>query len=147
MTERIDVFAHVLPPKFYQSMLKIDPQIPQKFPFINIKSLSDIGVRRANFDGATKQVISAVNINPEDFVDGEQAANLCRQANNEMATMITQKYLHELMAEALLPQTMTLFLRQLLITTSLFFSTRFLIHASQTIIWSLVGNTNYHRQL
>ena len=46
MTERIDVFAHVLPPKFYQSMLKIDPQIPQKFPFINIKSLSDILIRK-----------------------------------------------------------------------------------------------------
>ena len=103
MTERIDVFAHVLPPKFYQSMLKIDPQIPQKFPFINIKSLSDIGVRRANFDGATKQVISAVNINPEDFVDGEQAANLCRQANNEMATMITENADMFLAGIAMLP--------------------------------------------
>lgn len=103
MTERIDVFAHVLPPKFYQSMLKIDPQIPQKFPFINIKSLSDIDVRRANFDGATKQVISAVNINPEDFVDGEQAANLCRQANNEIATMITENADMFLAGIAMLP--------------------------------------------
>lgn len=90
MTERIDVFAHVLPPRFYQSMLKIDPQIPQKFPFINIKTLSDMELRRDNFDGMIKQVISAVNINPEDFVNGNQAASLCQQANVEISTMVAE---------------------------------------------------------
>lgn len=90
MTNRIDVFAHVLPPHFYQSMLKIDPQIPPKFPFINIKALSDMELRRTNFDGTTKQVISAVNINPEDFVNADQAATLCQQANEEISSMVAE---------------------------------------------------------
>lgn len=88
MTNRIDVFAHVLPPKFYQTMLKIAPEIPQRFPFINIAALSDMKLRRQHFDGETRQVISAVNINPEDFTVPAQAADLCRQANQEISELV-----------------------------------------------------------
>lgn len=37
--EKVDVFAHVLPPKFYQRMLAIDPQIPDRVPFIKHPTL------------------------------------------------------------------------------------------------------------
>lgn len=33
---KIDAFAHILPPHFYQKMLELEPTIPQKFPFIRI---------------------------------------------------------------------------------------------------------------
>lgn len=36
--EKIDVFAHVLLPNFYQKMLSIDPELPKKIPFLNMKS-------------------------------------------------------------------------------------------------------------
>lgn len=62
-------------------MLSIDVEISKRFPFIKIGALTNMTVRRQNFDGITKQVISAVNVNPEDFVGAKEAATLCRQAN------------------------------------------------------------------
>ena len=37
---KIDVFAHILTPDFYHTMLKIDDTIPQKYPFIKIETLA-----------------------------------------------------------------------------------------------------------
>lgn len=34
MTNKIDVFAHVLLPNFYRHMLEIEPKLPERFPFI-----------------------------------------------------------------------------------------------------------------
>ena len=65
----IDVFAHVLPPKFYQQLLQLAPELPQKYPFIKMSALSDLTIRQAHFDGRVKQVISNVNLNPEDYMD------------------------------------------------------------------------------
>ena len=39
---KIDAFAHILTPDFYQTMLKIDATIPQKYPFIRKISLEDL---------------------------------------------------------------------------------------------------------
>ena len=74
----IDIFAHVLPSKFYEQMLFLEPSLPERFPFIQHPLLQDMEARRAHWDGVTQQVISAVNVNPEDYVDPEQAASLCR---------------------------------------------------------------------
>lgn len=86
---KIDAFAHVLPAKFYQRMLIIDPQIPDKYPFINIETLSDIE-KRINLwpDKSIKQVISLVNINPEDYVGPDESAKLCHDANEELSTIV-----------------------------------------------------------
>ena len=33
---KIDAFAHILTPNYYQKMLDIDPDIPDKYPFLKI---------------------------------------------------------------------------------------------------------------
>lgn len=81
---KIDVFAHVLLDNYYKKMLDIDPKLPIKFPFLNNPVLSDMDVRRKYWDQETKQVISYMNVNPEDYCDPDQSASLCRGANDEL---------------------------------------------------------------
>lgn len=90
MTQKIDVFAHVLLPDFYQKMLAIEPKLPELFPFIQHPLLSDLDKRRSLWDGQTQQLISYVNVNPEDYVSSEEAALLCREANQELANVVAQ---------------------------------------------------------
>ena len=87
---KIDAFAHILPAKFYQQMLAIDPQIPTKYPFIKIKTLIDMDTRLSKWpDKSIKQVISLVNINPEDYVSSDKSAKLCHAANQELSTIVS----------------------------------------------------------
>lgn len=93
MTEKkspIDVFAHVIAPKFYQRMLAIDATIPDKAAYLQNQALTDIDYRRSHQQVATKQVISMVNLNPEDYVDPEQSLQLCWSANEELSAMVSQ---------------------------------------------------------
>ncbi len=83
----IDVFAHVLPPRFYARMLEIEPTIPQVYTFFANPTLSDMNARRSHWDGQTKQVISFVNALPEDYVGPEEAARLCWEGNEELIEM------------------------------------------------------------
>ena len=85
--ERIDVFAHVLPPTFYARMLEIEPSIPKVYTFFANPTLSDMAARRSHWDGVTKQVISFVNALPEDYVGPEEAARLCWEGNEELVSM------------------------------------------------------------
>ena len=82
--KRIDVFAHVLPERFYAKMLDIEPKIPETYAFFNNPVLSSMIERRARWDGHTQQVISFVNALPEDYVGPERAAELCWEANEEL---------------------------------------------------------------
>lgn len=87
---KIDAFAHSLPVDFYQQMLAIDPQIPEKYPFIKIKTLVDLETRLAEWpDSSIKQVISLVNINPEDYVGPDKSAQLCQNANEELSAIVS----------------------------------------------------------
>lgn len=86
--EKIDVFAHVLLPQFYQKMLDIAPEIKVTYPFVNIESIHDMVARRNLWNQKTKQVISYANINPEDYCEPEIATKLCRQANQELVDCI-----------------------------------------------------------
>ena len=88
MTKKIDVFAHVLTPNFYRQMLEIEPKLPERFPFIQHPQLTDIELRRSFWDKETQQIISFVNINPEDYVSPEMAAVLCRRANAELSQVV-----------------------------------------------------------
>ncbi|BAQ24481.1 amidohydrolase family protein [Streptococcus troglodytae] len=88
MTQEIDVFAHVLLPDFYKEMLNIEPTLPQLFPFIQHPHLTDLTKRRAAWDGKTKQIISYVNVNPEDYLAPERAPLLCQAANKELVQTI-----------------------------------------------------------
>ena len=85
---RIDVFAHVLPPRFYEQMKAVEPSIPQRYAFFNNPVLTNMELRRSHWDGATKQVISHVNALPEDYVGPKEAAELCRAGNAELLEML-----------------------------------------------------------
>lgn len=84
----IDVFAHVLPPRFYERMKEIEPQIPTRYAFFNNPVLTNMELRRSHWDGTTKQVISHVNALPEDYVGPQEAAELCRAGNAELLEML-----------------------------------------------------------
>ncbi len=83
----IDVFAHVLPPQFYEKMLAIEPEIPKRYAFFNNPTLGNMKNRRAHWDGSTRQVISFVNALPEDYVGPSEAAELCWSGNEELIAM------------------------------------------------------------
>lgn len=87
----VDVFAHVLPPKLYERMLEVEPKIPQMFPFIQLPLLTDFKQRQQLLPENVGQVISAVNINPEDYVGPGKAAELCNFGNQEIASLV-EKY-------------------------------------------------------
>lgn len=87
----IDVFAHILTPNFYQTMLNYDPNIPQQYPFLQNKVLTNIDERIKHWPKKDlKQVVSFVNINPEDYVDGKTAAQLCHSANRELSATVAK---------------------------------------------------------
>ena len=81
---KIDVFAHVLLPQFYQKMLALDPALPQKMPFLQNPILQDMEKRQALQEPAVKQIISFVNVNPEDYLEAEPALALAKEANQEL---------------------------------------------------------------
>lgn len=81
---KIDVFAHVLLPQFYQKMLVLDPALPQKMPFLQNPVLMDMEKRQALQEPAVKQIISFVNVNPEDYLEAEPALALVQEANQEL---------------------------------------------------------------
>ncbi|WP_105128152.1 amidohydrolase family protein [Streptococcus suis] len=81
---KIDVFAHVLLPQFYQKMLGLAPALPQKMPFLQNPILQDMEKRQALQDPAVKQIISFVNVNPEDYLEAEPALALVQEANQEL---------------------------------------------------------------
>lgn len=85
---KTDVFAHVLPEQFYKAMLAIEPKIPEQYPFFNNPVLTDQRLRRSHWDGVTRQVISFVNANPEDYTGPEESAALCRAANQELSEIV-----------------------------------------------------------
>ncbi len=86
--EKIDVFAHVLLPKYYNRMLSIDPTIPKSYSFTNIDSLKDMTIRRNYWNKETKQIISYANINAEDYCNPSLSAQLVREANKELIECI-----------------------------------------------------------
>lgn len=86
--EKIDVFAHVLLPKYYNKMLNIDSTIPKVYSFTNIESLKDMNTRRNLWNKKTKQIISYANINAEDYCNPNASAKLCREANQELIECI-----------------------------------------------------------
>ncbi|MFM0772047.1 amidohydrolase family protein [Streptococcus suis] len=94
---KIDVFAHVLLPQFYQKMLVLDPALPQKMPFLQNPILQDMEKRHALQDPAVKQIISFVNVNPEDYLEAEPALALVKEANQELLETV-QTYPNQFLA-------------------------------------------------
>ncbi len=84
ITIKINVFVHIILPNFYNKILKIEPNLPKISPFINHPHMSNVNLRKENLDKNVKQIISSVNICPEDYLNPEDAAKMCRDANLEM---------------------------------------------------------------
>lgn len=76
MSQKLDVFAHILPPDFYQRMLALEPTLPKKYAFIQIPTLLDVTARKKHFLSDEQQVISVANINLEDYVNPQLAQEL-----------------------------------------------------------------------
>ncbi len=93
---KIDVFAHVLLPQFYQKMLVLDPALPQKCLFTESYP-TRYGKRQALQDSAVKQIISFVNVNPEDYLEAEPALALVQEANQELLETV-QAYPNQFLA-------------------------------------------------
>lgn len=87
---KIDVFAHVLMPDFYEKMLMLDKELPTKMPFILNPVLTDMAKRRETMPADTRQIISYVNTNPEDYLPGKMAALLVRKANEELLAVVQE---------------------------------------------------------
>lgn len=85
---RTDVFAHVLPERFYAKMKQVEPTIPERYAFFNNPVLTNMELRRSHWDGSTKQVISHVNALPEDYVGPREAAELCQEGNDELLELL-----------------------------------------------------------
>lgn len=91
MSEKIDIFAHVLPQQLFTQIKNDVPDIMKKYAFLQIPALTDLTVRQENFPKDVKQVISNVNLNPEDFYDAKKAADLCDEGNQELLSLVEQK--------------------------------------------------------
>jgi len=89
MDVKLDAFAHVLPTGLLTSIKKDVPNIIEDNLFLQIPSLDDFKIRRQDFPEDFKQIISNVNLNPEDYYDGKLAAEMCWQANEELLQMTT----------------------------------------------------------
>lgn len=101
--EKIDAFAHVLPNNFYKKMLVIDASIPNKLPFIKHPLLQEAGLIKKYWDGETRQIISCVNINPEDYASPIQAFSLCKAGNEELVQLVAEYKDIFLYAVAMIP--------------------------------------------
>ncbi|WP_334332276.1 amidohydrolase family protein [Companilactobacillus sp. HBUAS59544] len=89
MDLKLDVFAHVLPANLLKKMKQDFPDIIQKNLFLQIPSLTDLKLRHQNFPNDVKQIISNVNLNPEDYYsDTKLTAQLCSDANEELLKIV-----------------------------------------------------------
>lgn len=88
MSKKIDVFAHILPPNFLKQIQSEVPDVVEQNPFVKIDSLSDFKLRHENFPDQVQEIISNVNLNPEDYFDADKAVELCRSGNEEMRKII-----------------------------------------------------------
>lgn len=91
MVVKLDVFAHVLPTNLLKKMKQDFPDIIQKNLFLQIPSLTDLKLRHQNFPNDIKQIISNVNLNPEDYYsDAKLTAQLCSDANKELLKIVQE---------------------------------------------------------
>lgn len=90
MDIKIDAFAHVLPTDLLNNIKNDFPDVIEKNQFLKIPALTDLNIRRKDFPKDVKQIISNVNLNPEDYFDGKKAAQLCWDANEELLKLANE---------------------------------------------------------
>lgn len=85
---KIDSFAHVLPIGLLKQLQHAVPDIIEQNPFLKIPALTDMTIRKESFPTDVKQIISNVNLNPEDYLDGASSSKLCIAANEELLQLV-----------------------------------------------------------
>lgn len=85
---KIDAFAHTLPVGLLKAIQAEVPDIIEKNAFLQIPALTDLKIRRENYPAGVKQIISNVNLNPEDYFSGDKAADLCELGNDELLKLV-----------------------------------------------------------
>jgi uncharacterized protein len=86
---KIDAYAHIVPPKFKETLHKIAPQMHDRFIMPN-PTLYDLDIRFRMMDKyePIRQVLTLGRI-PVEWVAGpDKAAELARQSNDEMAELV-----------------------------------------------------------
>ena len=85
---KFDVFAHVLPENLFDQLKKVDENLITKNPYLKNNGLTNIKKRTADLNPNVRQIISNVNLNPEDYLDAEKSSELCRSANDELVNLV-----------------------------------------------------------
>jgi len=88
MDVKLDAFAHVLPTGLLNRIKKDVPNIIEDNLFLQIPSLSDFEIRHQDVPKNVKQIISNVNLNPEDYFVGDVAADMCWKGNEELSQIV-----------------------------------------------------------
>lgn len=90
---KIDVFAHILTEEYFTKLKKLKPDIVNDPIFkFTTNVLTDINIRREyqkQFP-EVRQLISMININPEDYFDAEKSFELTYNANNELVKVVKE---------------------------------------------------------
>lgn len=90
---KIDIFSHILTKRFYNAFMDKNPDIGKDAFYISRPTLSDLDTRarwmRRYPD--VLQVISMVNLLPEDYFTPSTAVELCRLGNEELAEVVAQR--------------------------------------------------------
>ncbi|MEE6746600.1 amidohydrolase family protein, partial [Pediococcus acidilactici] len=99
----VDVYAHVLTPNYLAEILKIAPNALKNNEWMQNPLLTDIKKRVKTMTEDQQEIISMVNLNPEDWVAPNLAASLCQSANAELIERVEAQPKHFVGAVAMLP--------------------------------------------
>ncbi len=87
---KIDVFAHVFLPEYQKRMTMLAPKLMETMPFLQNPVLADMDLRRQHQSTGVRQVISHVNVNPEDYLPGRSAVLMAKKANQELVQTVKE---------------------------------------------------------
>ncbi|KAF0494715.1 amidohydrolase [Pediococcus acidilactici] len=99
----VDVYAHVLTPNYLAEILKIAPNALKNNEWMQNPLLTDIKRRVKTMTEDQQEIISMVNLNPEDWVAPNLAASLCQSANAELIERVEAQPKHFVGTVAMLP--------------------------------------------
>lgn len=90
---KIDVFSHIMTPEYFNELKRLKPDIVNNPMFkFTTDILTDINVRREYYRKypEIRQIISMININPEDYFDSEKSFELTWKANEELIKTVKE---------------------------------------------------------
>lgn len=87
--KKIDIYSHFMPPRYKEALCK---QAGRTFQMLEIPSLSDVEKRSRLISkfGDYRQVITPIGPVPEAVAGPQEAAELCRIANEEIARTVAR---------------------------------------------------------